>query len=396
LNHLDVSKVVLENLTKVFTAPRVESVKAVSGLSLQINSGERCVMVGPSGCGKSTTLRLIAGLEKPTSGRILIGDRDATLLPPEDREVAMVFQSLALFPHLTAYENMAMGLRIRKVAERDIRSRIELASKTLEITDCLQRKPAGLSGGQRQRVSLGRALVRQARVLLLDEPLSNLDAPLRAQMRRDLTTLHDQLGCTLIHVTHDQTEALSMGSRVAVLNHGRLQQIDEPLQVYHHPANQFVAGFIGVPSMNFFLGEIRILNERLSFFELPPQSLGKRSQIEGSTSDSRPLLEYHPDAVMNASMGEFINKPILLGIRPEHLVPLKGSPPGEGIAHFMATVKRSEFLGAETLIHGATPHHNFTSRITNGPDPSVSGMERFGFDASQARFFDPANGSAIC
>ncbi|MFB6113657.1 MAG: ABC transporter ATP-binding protein [Halodesulfurarchaeum sp.] len=242
----------LEGVTKIFEDGDDEIV-AVDDLSLDIENEEFLVLVGPSGCGKSTTLRMIAGLETPTEGRIYIDDRDITDLSPQERNIAMVFQSYALYPHMTVRENMSFGLEESTDLGRDeIESRVESAAEMLEIEDLLDRDPGDLSGGQQQRVALGRSLVREPDAFLLDEPLANLDAKLRAEMRTELQELHEDIGTTTIYVTHDQTEAMTMGSRIAILNDGKLQQVGAPLECYHEPANRFVAGFIGEPSMNFF------------------------------------------------------------------------------------------------------------------------------------------------
>src|SRR5918911_2080381 len=229
---------------------------AVDALDLNIEDGEFLVLVGPSGCGKSTSLRMLAGLEDVNGGRILIGDRDVTQMPPKDRDIAMVFQSYALYPHMTVADNMGFALKIAGVAKEEIRSRVADAAKILDLEQYLERKPKALSGGQRQRVAMGRAIVRKPQVFLMDEPLSNLDAKLRVQMRADIAHLQQELGTTTIYVTHDQVEAMTMGDRVAVMNKGVLQQVDAPQRLYDRPANLFVAGFIGTPPMNLVEGTV--------------------------------------------------------------------------------------------------------------------------------------------
>src|SRR3954451_11087877 len=228
---------------------------AAQGLDLQINDGEFMVLVGPSGCGKSTALRMIAGLETPTGGRILIGDRDVTVLPPQERDIAMVFQTYALYPHMTVRQNLGFGLRMRGAGREEIEQRVEQAGRALSLETVLDRKPAQLSGGQRQRGALGRAIVREPKVFLFDEPLSNLDAKLRVETRAELARLHRRLGATVVYVTHDQEEAMTLGSRVAVMRDGFLQQVAPPMELYRRPANQFVAGFVGSPAMNFLARE---------------------------------------------------------------------------------------------------------------------------------------------
>ena len=241
--------VVFDRVGKVYTRG---DAPAVDGFSLEVADGEFLVLVGPSGCGKSTTLRMVAGLELPTSGRILIGGRDVTALPPKDRDIAMVFQNYALYPHMTVQENLSFALKLRKVPKDEILRRTSAAAETLGLTPYLKRLPKALSGGQRQRVALGRAIVRNPSVFLFDEPLSNLDAKMRVEMRAEIVRLHRRLGSTMIYVTHDQTEAMTMGTRIVVMNGGRIQQAAPPMEVYERPANAFVASFIGTPPMNLF------------------------------------------------------------------------------------------------------------------------------------------------
>ncbi|HEY5434817.1 MAG TPA: ATP-binding cassette domain-containing protein, partial [Candidatus Limnocylindrales bacterium] len=237
------ARVAFDHVTKVFAADSV----AVDDLSLEVDDGEFMILVGPSGCGKTTALRMIAGLEKATAGRIRIGDAVVNQVPPRDRDIAMVFQNYALYPHMTVYDNLAFGLRERKTPKAEVQRRVREVSEMLSLAELLKRRPAQLSGGQRQRVAMGRALVREPKVFLLDEPLSNLDAKLRVQMRAELKRLHGQLGITTIYVTHDQVEAMTLGDRIAVMSAGRLQQLGAPQDVYDHPVNLFVAGFIGSP-----------------------------------------------------------------------------------------------------------------------------------------------------
>jgi len=243
------AEVRFEHVRKVYTRG---DVPAVEDFSLDVRDGEFLVLVGPSGCGKSTSLRMVAGLETPTSGRIFIGGRDVTDLPPKDRDIAMVFQNYALYPHMTVEENLSFGLKLRHVPKDEIARRVESAAETLGLKPYLKRLPKALSGGQRQRVALGRAIVREPAVFLFDEPLSNLDAKMRVEMRAEIIRLHNALGATMIYVTHDQTEAMTMGERIVVMSSGRIQQVAPPLEVYEKPANTFVAGFIGTPPMNLF------------------------------------------------------------------------------------------------------------------------------------------------
>src|SRR5512146_2313598 len=263
--------VTLEGVRKVYENGFV----AVHDASFEIADGEFVVLVGPSGCGKSTTLRMIAGLEAVSSGQVRIGDRIVNDVPPKDRDIAMVFQNYALYPHMTVRENLAFGLKLRKLPRAEIGARVQHAASLLELDAILDRRPAQLSGGQRQRVAVGRAIVREPAVFLFDEPLSNLDAKLRVQMRREISSLHRRLGATMVYVTHDQTEAMTMGDRIVVMNAGHVQQIGTPMELYDHPVNMFVAGFIGSPAMNFVPGTVdggRFRSQAAGFIELqaPP------------------------------------------------------------------------------------------------------------------------------
>src|SRR5512141_2566332 len=277
-----------------------DDVEAVSAIDLDIADHEFVVLVGPSGCGKSTTLRMIAGLEDITDGDIIIGCDAVNDVPPKDRDIAMVFQNYALYPHMTVAENMSFGLRLKKYPKAEIKSRVDEAARMLDIVELVDRKPKQLSGGQRQRVALGRAIVRQPKVFLFDEPLSNLDANLRVQMRTEISRLHHQLQTTMIYVTHDQIEAMSMGDRIVVLKDGVVQQVDTPLNIDHHPINKSAAGFSGSPTMNFMSGTISA-NGKLTFHQ------------EGT-----PLTIAMPPS-LESRVKPILNKPIILGIRPEHI-----------------------------------------------------------------------------
>src|ERR687883_768672 len=291
------ASVVLDHVTKKFG-----DVTAVNDLSIQVQDREFLVLVGPSGCGKSTGLRLVAGLEEISAGDIFIGDRLVNDVAPKDRDIAMVFQSYALYPHMTVYDNLAFGLKLRKTPKAEIDRRVKEAAEILGLQNLLKRKPKQLSGGQRQRVALGRAIVREPQVFLMDEPLSNLDAKLRVETRAGLIKLHQRLLTTTVYVTHDQTEAMTMGHRIAVLRDGLLQQLDTPQTLYDRPANLFVAGFIGSPAMNFFQGQIERANGRVDVL------MGdQRLPIDESE------LALHP------GLGERAGEPVVVGIRPEHL-----------------------------------------------------------------------------
>ncbi|HRR87257.1 MAG TPA: sn-glycerol-3-phosphate ABC transporter ATP-binding protein UgpC, partial [Phycisphaerae bacterium] len=289
------AEVVLENVTKVYPGP----VKAVDNVSLRIHDKEFVVLVGPSGCGKSTTLRMVAGLEEVTSGTIRIGQRVVNDVPPKDRDIAMVFQNYALYPHMTVYKNMAFGLKLRRVPKAEIDQRVRAAARLLGIEDLLDRKPKALSGGQRQRVAVGRAIVRTPKAFLFDEPLSNLDAKLRVEMRAELKKLHRRLSTTTIYVTHDQEEAMTLGDRVVVMRDGVVHQCAAPLEVYDLPVNRFVAGFLGTPPMNFFSGRIVAENGSLWF-------------DEGS---SRIRMPERLEKPLSGRVGEAM----VLGVRPESL-----------------------------------------------------------------------------
>jgi multiple sugar transport system ATP-binding protein len=305
----------LYDLTKEF-----DDTVAVADLNLEIDDGEFIVLVGPSGSGKTTALRLIAGLERPTRGSIVIGEREVTDVPPRDRDIAMVFQNYALYPHMSVYDNMAFGLQVRGHAKGEIRERVEGAAEILGIGDLMHRKPGQLSGGQRQRTAVGRSIVRQPQVFLFDEPLSNLDASLRVEMRAELSQLHRRLNATIIYVTHDQVEAMTMGQRIAIMNEGRLQQCAEPLEVYKNPANVFVAGFIGSPSINLFSGALSTTEGGWTF-------KGDAFELHLQASESPPVVA------------------ATLGIRPEDL------KLADDDATFNATVRVVEPVGSEMYVH---------------------------------------------
>ncbi|MDQ2186928.1 ABC transporter ATP-binding protein [Alcaligenaceae bacterium A4P071] len=321
--------IVLDRVKKRFGA-----VDVVESLSLDVADGEFVVLVGPSGCGKSTTLRIVAGLEDLTGGTVSIGGRDVTALEPKDRNIAMVFQNYALYPHKTVYENLAFGLRLRKTPAEDIKTQVNWAAGMLGIEKLLDRKPRQLSGGQMQRVSLGRALVRRPDAFLLDEPLSNLDAKLRVHMREEIGLLHKRIGTSMIYVTHDQVEAMTLGDRIVVMHGGRAQQIGTPLKIYDEPANRFVAGFLGAPEMNFIEGAVTANDGTLRF-------------CGGGIDVTVPMGRF----VLAPGAGPH---PVTLGIRPEHLRLDGHAAPGTvGIAdhiHLSATVKLIEQMGAQTMM----------------------------------------------
>jgi multiple sugar transport system ATP-binding protein len=345
------AKVFLENLHKVFLGERGREVTAVDNVHLEIADREFMVLVGPSGCGKSTTLRMIAGLESISRGAVHIDGRQVNDVPPKDRDIAMVFQNYALYPHMTVYKNMAFGLELRKHPREEIDRRVLEAAEILGLSDeMLERRPRTLSGGQSQRVALGRALVRKPKVFLFDEPLSNLDAKMRVQMRTEISRLHRRLSATMIYVTHDQVEAMTMGDRICVMKDGRIQQVAEPLEIYHRPANMFVASFIGSPPMNFFAGTIQMEEGHLAFLEsaADPHSPGLDLQVEG---DQAPHL------------APWIGRPIFLGLRPEDFE-VRAAGVGLGPGRLLsAEVESVELMGAESYLYLRTSRHPFTVRI---------------------------------
>lgn len=334
------AKVRLENVWK-----RFGKVVAVKDFTLDTEDGEFVVFVGPSGCGKTTTLRMIAGLEEVSEGNVYIGDRLVNDVPPKDRDIAMVFQNYALYPHMSVYDNMAFGLRLRKVPRQEIERRVKEAAKILKIEHLLKRKPRELSGGQRQRVALGRAIVREPHVFLMDEPLSNLDAKLRVEMRAEISKLHRRLGVTTIYVTHDQVEAMTMGERIVVMKDGEIQQVDSPMHLYAFPVNKFVAGFIGSPAMNFLTASVADEGGKVYL-------VSEAMKIRTNDKMAKELRE-----------GGYIGKQVWLGIRPEHLE-LKGHAQVEEDENAIkGEVEVVEPLGADTEIHVNSNGTLITARL---------------------------------
>ena len=358
----------LDNLCKNFGA-----VLAVDGVSLEIPDGELMVLVGPSGCGKSTLLRLIAGLEEATSGNVFLDDREVNRVKPQDRDVAMVFQNYALFPHLNVEQNIAFSLKFRKVAKLEIRSRVAEAAEVLGLGDLLRRRPAELSGGQRQRVALGRAMVCQPKVFLLDEPLSNLDARMRAELRAEIGELHQRLGTTMIFVTHDQTEAMTLGQRLCVLDLGHVMQTGLPMELYQRPAHRFVGDFIGTPGMNFVRGCLEERDGALVFVERSGKGDGFVLVLDG---DLAKRLARHN------------GREVELGIRPEHLLV---TDPERGIS---ATVQSCETLGHESLLRVRRSGHGLVVRVAGA---GAAGLAKVGleFDLDAAAWFDADSGQAL-
>lgn len=355
------ASVELKQVSKLFD----NTVKAVDAVDIFIKDKEFVVLVGPSGCGKSTTLRMIAGLEEITSGEIKIGDRVVNQVAPKDRDIAMVFQNYALYPHMTVYENMAFGLKLRKYPKQEIETRVREAAEILSISSLLQRKPKALSGGQRQRVAVGRAIVRKPQVFLFDEPLSNLDAKLRIQMRTEISKLHSRLETTMIYVTHDQVEAMTMGDRIVVMRDGRIQQIDTPLNLYHRPQNKFVAGFIGSPSMNFIDGEL--IRENGLRFKTAHWAL--------------PVPEGAPQQALAA----FVGQPVILGIRPEDLAVATDA---DDASTLTCKVDVVEPMGNETFIYLNTGADTLVARMSLAALPAVFSNFAVQIDMNKAHFFD--------
>ena len=373
------ARVELKDLTKTYPEKGGAGVSAVKGINLDIEDREFMVLVGPSGCGKSTTLRMIAGLEEVTSGTVTIGGQVANDVLPKDRDIAMVFQNYALYPHMSVYENMAFGLKLRKQPKAEIDARVREAAAMLGLTECLARKPKALSGGQRQRVALGRAIVRKPKVFLFDEPLSNLDAKMRVSTRTEISKLHARLGATMIYVTHDQVEAMTMGDRICVMRDGNIMQVAEPLRLYNHPANLFVAGFIGSPPMNFFKGSLRADNGRVLFVEESPGT----------------PLSITLDAALVGKSTDFLGKPVILGIRPEAVRDTLTAASADPARTAQVKVEVSEPMGSETLLYLDTGATSFVARV-NPTDRFESGQKiQVTFDLGNAHLFDPATELAL-
>ena len=351
------AEVKLVNVTKIFQRGNI----GVKDVNFTVEDGEFCVILGPSGCGKTTTLRLIAGLEEPTEGEIYIGGKLVNNVPPKDRDIAMVFQNYALYPHMNVFDNMAFGLKMRKMPKEEIKKRVEEAAKLLGIEKLLDRKPRELSGGQRQRVALGRAIVRNPKVFLFDEPLSNLDAKMRVRMRAELARLHKKLNATSIYVTHDQVEAMTLGDKIVLLKDGTVQQIADPLTLYHKPANKFVAGFIGSPAMNFFEGKIMEEGETLYF-------VGKELKIKIPEKKAIKIKE-------RKNIEE-----VVFGIRPEDIELGKGE--------IEARVDLIETLGNEILVYLSLDDTTFIARIPPYNPPRANDRVKINFIEDRIHIFD--------
>ena len=360
-------------------------VTAVSDFNLEIKDKEFLIFVGPSGCGKSTTLRMIAGLEEITEGELYIGDRYVNDVAPKDRDIAMVFQNYALYPHMTVFDNMAFGLKLRKVPKEEIKRRVEEAARILDISHLLERRPKALSGGQKQRVALGRAIVRNPKVFLLDEPLSNLDAKLRASMRTELTKLHQSVQTTFIYVTHDQVEAMTMATRIVVMRDGLIQQVDSPQNLYDYPCNLFVAGFIGTPQMNFITGKLtKKDNDLYANF--------------GTTE-----LKLPPEKSNNPDLKEYVGQEVIFGIRPEsiHDEPMYLQSFSETL--MPVNVDVTELMGAEIYLYlgfegmeDATNGKNIIARVSSRSKARAGDSITVAVDTSRIHIFDKDTEKCIC
>ena len=364
-------------------------VVAVSDFNLEIKDKEFIIMVGPSGCGKSTTLRMVAGLEEISAGELYIGDRLVNDVAPKDRDIAMVFQNYALYPHMTVFDNMAFGLKLRKVSKDEIKRRVEEAARILDIAHLLDRKPKALSGGQRQRVALGRAIVREPKVFLLDEPLSNLDAKLRAQMRTELSKLHKKLGTTFIYVTHDQTEAMTMGDRIVVMKDGLIQQVDTPQRLYDLPCNMFVAGFIGSPQMN-FIDSVIGKNDKGYYVEFGSEDTKTRRGLKYQ-------IPLPASKVEGTNIDEYVGKEVVMGIRPEDVHDEPRLLEEFADCKVKANVEVTEMMGAETFLYVNVEGFDFTARVepTSTAHPGDEGIE-IALENTKIHLFDKETERTIC
>lgn len=356
----------LKHIYKVYSG----NVTAVKDFNLDIEDKEFIVFVGPSGCGKSTTLRMIAGLEEITEGELFIGDKLVNDVAPKDRDIAMVFQNYALYPHMSVYENMAFGLKLRKIPKAEIDKKVHEAARILDIEHLLDRKPKALSGGQRQRVALGRAIVREPKVFLMDEPLSNLDAKLRVQMRTEISKLHKRLQTTFIYVTHDQTEAMTMGTRIVVMKDGVIQQVDSPQNIYDHPENMFVAGFIGSPQMNFIDAKLEEREGKVI--------LAVNGDLIAMTEDKAKVLKEKG----------YVGKDVVMGIRPEDIDDKEEFIMEHKDAIIETDVEVTELMGAETYLYLKKENSNITARVDGSSSAKVGDKLKVALDTSKIHIFD--------
>ena len=366
------AEVVLKNVSKVYEGGNM----AVKDVNIDIKDREFVVLVGPSGCGKSTTLRMVAGLEEISKGEIYIDGKKVNDVSPKDRDIAMVFQNYALYPHMTVYENMAFGLKLRKYDKNEIKSRVSEAAKILELEDYLDRKPKALSGGQRQRVAVGRAIVRKPKVFLFDEPLSNLDAKLRVQMRTQISKLHHRLNATMIYVTHDQTEAMTMGDKIVIMKDGVVHQIDSPLNLYNYPVNKFVAGFIGSPAMNFIEG--MIVHENGLVF---------RSKNSGVSLKLNPYYEER--------LKSYVNKNVYAGIRPEDIYDAQSISNQPGSEKIEVQLDVVEPMGNEIFLYFYLDNNQFVARVPSKEMPRAGQHQSIMLDTGKLHFFDSETEKAV-
>lgn len=367
------AKISLKNIFKIYPG----DVTAVNDFNLEIEDKEFIILVGPSGCGKSTTLRMIAGLETISKGELRIGDRVVNDVPPKDRDIAMVFQSYALYPHMSVYKNMAFSLKLQKIDSNEIDKRVKEAAKILDIEHLLERKPKALSGGQRQRVALGRAMVRNPKVFLLDEPLSNLDAKLRTAMRSEISKLHKKLGTTFIYVTHDQTEAMTMGDRIVVMKDGLVQQVDTPQNLYDHPKNIFVAGFIGSPQMNMFKA---VIAKRGSKY------IAKFGPYE---------IDINWDERKLQNLSKYEGKEVLMGIRPEELHDEQSTQPKDTLSYVNAKVELCEPMGSEIYLYLNINDEKAIAKIPPRSNVKIGDTISLGINTNQIHLFDIETENAI-
>lgn len=374
------SAVELKDVTKVFYGEKGAPISALNKINLDVRQGELMVLVGPSGCGKSTLLRMIAGLETVTEGLIEIEGRVVNRIPPKDRDVAMVFQNFALFPYMTVFENMAFGLKFRKIPKGEIQRRVGAAAEILHVSELMDRKPKELSGGQRQRVAVGRAIVCEPKVFLFDEPLSNLDAKMRTQMRAEIARIHSQLRATMIFVTHDQTEAMTLGERICVLDKGIVMQVGKPLELYRNPKNKFVADFIGNPGMNFLKGRIDRIEDRYIFVPADVECPGNSIPIVVKFLETQ---EHFP------------KENVELGVRPEDIGVFDAAEAANEPATLPATVEYCEPLGHETLIYLRVGSSLVTARRPSDQRELPAGSVRIRIDLDRIQFFDPGTQQSI-
>lgn len=367
------AKVVLKGIYKVYPG----EVTAVTDFNLDIEDKEFIILVGPSGCGKSTTLRMIAGLEEISDGELYIGDTLSNDVAPKDRDIAMVFQNYALYPHMTVFDNMAFGLKLRKTPKDEIKRRVEEAARILDISHLLDRKPKALSGGQRQRVALGRAIVRDPKVFLLDEPLSNLDAKLRAQMRTEIAKLHQRLGTTFIYVTHDQTEAMTMGDRIVVMKDGFIQQVDTPQNLYEKPCNEFVAGFMGSPQMNFIDATVGKNGDKFVL------TFGKNT------------IAIPANKAEGTSLAKYVGKEVTFGIRPEDVLDDLEVLQKHPESTVDADVEVTELMGAETYLYLNVEGNAVTARVDPTSTAKAGDKTRIAFNMNKMHLFDKETERAI-